>query len=535
MSSNTERRCSSFGHPRTNERGGGGGGMRSAKLHFLLLVVVYCACLAPSLQNGVVGKDNVELSPREQVKEMFLHAYSSYMRNAFPMDELLPLNCSGINSYGNYSTTLIDALDALLVFGEHQEFTNGVRWLAHNLNFHQDVNVSVFETNIRVVGGLLSAHLLLSEPQFQSLLPNDVTPNTLLDLAVDLADRLLPAFQTPTGIPYGTVNLMHGVPSGETPVTAVASASTYALEFGILSALTGNPIYEQTARKAVRAVWERRSSIGLLGNHIDVTGKWVFGDASIGAAVDSFYEYLLKAAIYFSDQEYFAIFQEAYKSVLKYLRHGPWYIMSNMSNGSPNWFVFDALQAFWPSLQVMVGDIHLASDTAHAMYGIWRHFGCTPELMDLKEGRLLDHHRSYPLRPELVESTYYLYLATNDTVWRRNAQDVIFSLQTLARVECGFAGILDVFTLELEDQMNSFILSETLKYLYLIFDDTNWVHYDSNRQAITQRYMFNTEGHIFPFRVDFLRPESLGTIPELAAPLPPFLWRISGGGVVHGR
>jgi mannosidase alpha-like ER degradation enhancer 2 len=94
-------------------------------------------------------------------------------------------------------------------------------------------------------------------------------------MAQDLGDRLLPAFDTPTSIPIGTVNLMHGVPPGETTITSLAGAGTYLLEFGMLSKLTNDSKYEDAAKGAMRALWALRSRVGLVGNHIDVwTGKW---------------------------------------------------------------------------------------------------------------------------------------------------------------------------------------------------------------------------------------------------------------------
>ena len=48
------------------------------------------------------------------------------------------------------------------------------------------------------------------------------------------------AFDTATGMPYGTVNLLSGVPKGETPVTCTAGVGTYILEFGALTKLTGS-------------------------------------------------------------------------------------------------------------------------------------------------------------------------------------------------------------------------------------------------------------------------------------------------------
>lgn len=98
-------------------------------------------------------------------------------------------------------------------------------------------------------------------------------------MAVDLANRLVPAFDTATGIPYGTVNLRGGVPPNETTVTSLAGGGTHILEFVTLSRLTGAPHFERLARGALRALWARRSALDLVGNHIDIqTGTADAGD-----------------------------------------------------------------------------------------------------------------------------------------------------------------------------------------------------------------------------------------------------------------
>lgn len=93
---------------------------------------------------------------------------------------------------------------------------------------------------------------------------------SLLDLAERFANKLLTAFNTKTGMPYGTVNLKYGVHKHETPITCTACIGSYILEFGTLSRLTGNPHYERVALKALKALWNLKSAIGLVGNHIDV-------------------------------------------------------------------------------------------------------------------------------------------------------------------------------------------------------------------------------------------------------------------------
>jgi mannosidase alpha-like ER degradation enhancer 2 len=129
----------------------------------------------------------------------------------FEMDELKPNSCKGHNLMGGLSTTLIDSLDMLAILGDSVGFTEGVDWVTKNIrNFDKDSNVSVFETNIRILGGLLSAHLIASNATLKMY--RGVYDGSLLNLAVDLADRLLVAFDTPTRLPFGTVNLRRGVP-----------------------------------------------------------------------------------------------------------------------------------------------------------------------------------------------------------------------------------------------------------------------------------------------------------------------------------
>ena len=99
----------------------------------------------------------------------------------------------------------------------------------------------------------------------------------------------MPAFNTHTGIPYGTVNLMNGVPPGETTVASTAGAGSLVLEMGVLSALTGRPEYGRAARKALFTLYKRRSSLALLGMHLNIqTGTWTEAHSGIGSNMDSY-------------------------------------------------------------------------------------------------------------------------------------------------------------------------------------------------------------------------------------------------------
>uniref|UniRef100_A0A667X0P7 alpha-1,2-Mannosidase n=1 Tax=Myripristis murdjan TaxID=586833 RepID=A0A667X0P7_9TELE len=442
--------------------------------------------------------DALKAKMKDMAREMFYFGYDNYMKYAFPDDELNPIDCEGrgpdilnpsninINDVlGNYSLTLIDTLDTLLVLGNVTEFHRAVRLVIDTVSFDKDSTVQVFEANIRILGSLISAHILLTDPKHPfGKVGLEGYDNELLHLAHDLAVRLLPAFEnTSTGIPYPRVNLKTGVPPDSINETCTAGAGSLLVEFGILSRLIGDSTFEWVARRAVRALWNLRSNeTGLLGNVVNIqTGQWVGKQSGLGAGMDSFYEYLLKSYILFGEKEDFRMFQAAYESIQNHLRRGrescnegegdpPLYVNVNMFNGQIMNTWIDSLQAFFPGLQVLSGDVENAICLHAFYYAIWRRFGALPERFNwqLQAPDVL----FYPLRPELVESTYLLYQATKNPFYLHVGMDILQSSK--------------------EDRMESFFLSETCKYLYLLFDEDNPLHKSENK------YIFTTEGHVVP-------------------------------------
>ncbi|GLV35463.1 ER degradation enhancer mannosidase alpha-like 1 [Carabus blaptoides fortunei] len=413
---------------------------------------------------------------REEVRDMFQHAYDSYLKYAYPYDELRPLSCDGIDTWGSYSLTLIDALDTLAIMGNYTEFQRVVDILTAKENFDANINVSVFETNIRIIGGLLSAHLL-SYRAGVKVEPGWPCNGPLLRLAEDVAKRLIAAFDTESGMPYGTVNLRYGVPVGETTVTCTAGIGTFIVEFGTLSRLTGDPLYEEVAMNALYAIYNHRSSIGLVGNHIDIaTGRWTAQDAGIGAGVDSYYEYLVKGSILLQRPELMQMFNEGRKAIDKYLKKDDWHLWVSMSKGQVTLPVFQSLEAYWPGVLSLIGDTSKAMKSLHNYHQVWKQYGFTPEFYNIPQGEAGTNRENYPLRPELVESVMYLYRATGDPYLLEVGVDILRSLQHSARTPCGYATIKDVRDHRKEDRMESFFLAETTKYLYLLFDTDNFIH-----------------------------------------------------------
>ncbi|KAJ2774135.1 hypothetical protein IWQ56_000705, partial [Coemansia nantahalensis] len=458
--------------------------------------------------HGMTDERRVEL--RGQVKEAFYHAYNGYMEYAFPFDELRPMSCEGrgrdradptnfgVNDVlGDYLLTLVDSLDTLAILGDRAGFARAVgNTLAYLPDFNIDSHVQVFEVTIRMLGGLLSAHIIATDEgdALGMRLDRDgAYTGGLLRLARDLGYRLLPAFEaSPTGVPFPRTNLKHGFTAGETPTTCAAGVGTLLLEFGALSRLTNETIFEDVARLALGDMWAARSKRNLFGSSYNLEQhQWTHPVAGIGAGIDSIYEYLLKSHVYFGDDQYLQAFEASYAALLRYSRDttgGYAFYNVHMRTAQVESLWVDALSAFFPGLMVLAGDVDGAESAYLLYYHLWRRFRAMPERfnLNLREPDIA----YYVLRPEFIESTYYLYRATRDPFYLSVGEMVLRDLNELMRTQCGFTALEDVRTHAREERMDSFVLSETFKYLYLLFDDENPLH------RLHNSHVFTTEGHV---------------------------------------
>ncbi|MGC2696472.1 MAG: glycoside hydrolase family 47 protein, partial [Candidatus Angelobacter sp.] len=259
-----------------------------------------------------------------QVRGEFLYAWNAYKEYAWGHDELRPLS-KGHHDWHSHTLlmTPVDSLDTMVLMGLNDEANKTREFIDKNLSFDQDIEVKNFEITIRLLGGLLSSYQLSGDPR-------------LLQLADDLGTRLLPVFNSPTGMPYMFVNLKTGKTRGAE--SNPAEIGTLLLEFGTLSKLTNKQIYYDKAKSAVVELYTRRSAIGLVGSTINVeTGKWIDTTSHISGGIDSYYEYLLKAWLLFQDKDCKKMWEASVKSVNKYLaddtRAGLWYGQADMNTG----------------------------------------------------------------------------------------------------------------------------------------------------------------------------------------------------------
>jgi ER degradation enhancer, mannosidase alpha-like 1 len=288
--------------------------------------------------------------------------------------------------------TLIDTLDTLAILGDYEEFERGVGLvIQHVPSFDINSKVQVFEVTIRVLGGLLSAHIYATNPDLLGGYKLKNYNGELLELAADLAERLLPAFASTTGIPYPRINLRLGLVPGETSETCTAGAGSLLLEFGTLTRLTGNPIYEDLARTAFYEVYKRRhQATDLLGNTLDAeTGLWTNTITGIGAGIDSFFEYAVKAYVLFDDQSYWNIWHTLYEAIKTHLQDHNKFIYKNINFVSTalatTWI--DSLAGYFPGLLVLAGDMEGAIKGHLQYWGIWSTFQMIPERYNYFTGR----------------------------------------------------------------------------------------------------------------------------------------------------
>ena len=448
-------------------------------MRFVVSIGSICLAACIALSARAQAPDTAALAA--QVKAEFLHAWSGYKAHAWGHDDLDPVSRKPRDWYPPhvFYMTPVDALDTMLLMGLTTEAAEAQAVILGKLSFDKDASVQLFEINIRILGGLLTAFEMTGEKRF-------------LGLAEDLGRRLLPAFQSKTGLPYRYVNLRTGAVRDQ--VNNPAEIGTLILEFGTLSRHTGQRIYLDVTKRALVELYKRRNpTTGLVGTTIDVeTGAWVNTSTSVGAMVDSYYEYLLKCERLFKDAECGAMYRDSIAAVNKHLADdgpgGLWYGVADMKDGRRTRTVYGALHAFMPGLLALGGDLERARRLQDSGYRMWNVHGIEPELFDYTKMEAVSP--GYQLRPEIMESAYILHHYTNDPKYVEMGRTMLQALVTHTKVEAGHTSLRSVVTKEKGDRMHSFWFAETLKYLYLLFSP-DALKFDD--------VIFNTEAH--PFKV----------------------------------
>lgn len=448
-----------------------------------------------------------EVDRLEAVRDAFRHAWKGYKDHAWGHDELKPISKSFGEWFG-LGLTLIDSLDTMWILGLKEEFEESKAWIEKELSFNKNVDVNLFETTIRVLGGLLSTYHLTGDQLF-------------LDKAKDLGSRLMPAFKTPSKIPFSDVNIGKGTahPPRWTSDSTLAEVTSIQLEFRELSRLTQEPQYQEVVNEVMRLVHQLPGKHdGLVPMFINTNSgqfshKGVF---TLGARADSYYEYLLKQWLQGgkTEDDLLEDYLQAVEGVKKHLvrQTGPGRL-TFVGELNHNRFIpkMDHLVCFLPGTLALGAHNGLPGDhmdlavqlmeTCHQMY-VQMETGLSPEIvhfnLQASDGndvfvKPADRHNL--LRPETVESLFYMYRFTKDTKFRDWGWEILQSFNKYTKVSGGgytsINNVRDPVNPGPRDKMESFFLGETLKYLYLLFsDDPELLSLD--------KYVFNTEAHPLP-------------------------------------
>lgn len=453
----------------------------------------------------------------DRVRQEFLHAWRGYRAHAWGRDELQPLSQRGRDNFGGIGATIVDSLTTLWLMGLDEEFKQATDFVRDEMDFTKaDEQISVFELTIRGLGGLLGAHTLSGQQIF-------------LDRAQELGDRLLPAFNTSSRLPWPKCSIKTGICAPSTEPTILSEAGSVQLELRCLAELTGDRRFRDAGDAAFEAI-QSTGMTGLLPVYLtppDHTPVRVLASKfAFGALADSYYEYLLKQWLQNPGEERF---KEMWLAVMDELpglmRPRP----TSTTSGAPSHYKLvevapggdliwkmDHLSCFAPAMATLgltsVPNEDLLEKDRNATW--WRlSEGLTAACMDLwqmtesglaPEYAVVRGHTPFEfseiprnarhsfLRPETAESLFYLYRFTGDERYRDWGEKMFNAIVLNGKVDAGFASVKDVNASPTEkiDELQSFVMAETFKYLYLLF---------SPAEALDlRRFVLNTEGHPLP-------------------------------------
>lgn len=428
-------------------------------------------------------KTNPYALQARQVRDVYRESWSAYKRHAFGADHVLPLSggsASLLLPGKSVGLTVVEAIDTLYLMGLDRQVSVARQWLVDHFEPAIAGDVSVFETTIRLVGGLLAAHHVTRDP-------------VLLAKAAELGDRLLPAFErSPTGMPFQRVNPATGAVSG---TGLSVGEANHLVEFAELSRLTGRAKYFAAAKRAAGAIVSRRSELGLLPTSINVvSGAVAQPDSTIDPPMDSFIEALWDGWRATGDPDLRAWFGVLQRAMLRHLfvQRGTgqwWFRHAHFATGAETSSVASELGSYYAGLLAESGERTAARRYLASWTKLVDRHPLLPLLVDTVSGAVLDPRNE--LRPEYVDACLNCWLATGDERYRRLAARYWRRELTHCRVPGrGMTIALDATSrpVKLGDLTPGYWFSESPKYYWLMFSGTDRFDY--------RRHLLTTEGKL---------------------------------------
>lgn len=453
------------------------------------------------------------------VKNAMVHSWKAYHDRAWGMDEYQPRTCSGKNwneeqPYVGLALSMIDGLTTLHVMGLHTEVDEALEYIK-KMNFKKQTTISTFETTIRVIGSLLSIYELRGEKE-----------DWILRKAQSVADLLMFAFNTTTGLPHNTVDLFsrrHFAPDWSAGASVLSEFGTVQLELRTLSYHTKDPSYDIRATHIMDIVEVKAPRDFLCPVYMSIqSANWLTDHVTLGALGDSFYEYVVKQYLLTgrTEKRYQEMFRKIGDAVVdKLLFRSAINDWAYTAEWRRNEFFHkqDHLACFFGGSLALAANklldpenVHddvkrkekwmkAAADLTTTCYEIYhqQRSGVSPENVEFLSGGgdFINGPGYYILRPETMESLFYLWRFTKEQRFRDYGWNIFRAIDRWCKVKSGgYAGLKDVNVHRpIKDNLQqSFWLAETLKYSFLLFTDDGVIDLD--------HWVFNTEAHPLKIR-----------------------------------
>jgi len=443
-------------------------------------------------------------------KAAFEHAWNGYRSHAWGKDEMKPSSGAEARHWGNMGLTLLDSLSTIWIMDLKKEFDEAEKWVQEHLRFDQGQGmVSFFEITIRALGGLVAAHSLSGRPVF-------------LEKAKQLADIMVNGFNNDNGFPNTQIDLKTGRSSGGWyGGTVLAEAGTVQLEFRYISQMTGDKRYQDKADKSMRSIAEAGSGRGLIPWGLNKNGPPHFQNTHItfGAMGDSYYEYLLKMYVQTSKTEpewkdsWKQSMDEMFQKLIFKTKGGLTYVAEEKDGRADH--KMDHLACFvggmliygareLPKSEVKANWEQAGAGITETCFQMYHRYPShlAPEASRFVQNGdtnndmfVWNNNAHYLLRPEAAEAIFYMFYYTGDPKYRRMAGEIYEAIEKHCKTTYGYSAVNDVRqpNPSQKNEMESFFLAETLKYLYLTFLP--------NPRAVLSldEFVFNTEAH--PIRI----------------------------------
>ncbi|KAL3962184.1 hypothetical protein ACCO45_003707 [Purpureocillium lilacinum] len=455
----------------------------------------------------LLPRQKAEIDVRMHVVEAFELSWDAYERYAWGMIRRVPSLSKGGKNMApkGLGWIIVDSLDTLILMNQTTRLHRAREWVSKSLTWDQDQDVNTFETTIRMLGGLLSAHYLSTE--FPNMAPlKDDDPgmpgeDLYLEKARDLGDRLLAAFESGSGVPYASVNLAkyQGIPShADMGASSTAEATSVQLEFKYLAKLTGEKHFWDKAEKVMEIIDDNNPKDGLVPIYIYATsGEFRGENIRLGSRGDSYYEYLIKQYLQTNKQE--PVYEEMWKESLEGMDHLVCFMPGTIALAATGGLTEAEARKLPTWGKKQEADMKLARELTQTCWESAHHdppstFDPDPQANWRNDFNVKSNDVHNLQRPETVESLFYMWRITKDERYREWGWEMFRSFMNYTAVEDGggFTSLnnANVIPPVIKDNMESFWLAETLKYLYLLFSPDDVLPLD--------KMVLNTEAHPLP-------------------------------------